>query len=588
MPEFTKAASGETFDARLDTIIAGLTRGEYVDDTLISNTVFNLRFLLNWLIKPLSCLIKTDPVASFRATKVAESYEKYCRANEDYLKENNGARIQKAVSFIDLLAGKVRDENKPALATAIASISSIVQPADVPTPNVDPEPAETSVHDEAAKPTDPIAAQMELVVLTPTTPVTLVSPAVVATAEKAETKATELIHTEADTPETASVAASNLPPTCPAALSLKAGTTSLAVQQSTANFAYDLHAQIVKGAKGSDCFSPVGLVDMLGLVMKGSDNEASIATRKRLSLDRIELQVLEQDLKLRRNDLGAQQVTVATAYIVKDGVKKTEQAVEMTEHVKKYGAVTIQPTKDDSARKHVNKWVSSLATVEKDLLSGAYTHATDTRIACAIMNVVSLKPSIQQVPTEKLERAFTFANNKKIDIDFFGFVDIKVLEIDKFKMFILPYKTTDEQSPLFKAIFLPNDKETDLTQLRAALEPRFLKKCLAEYRQSNENATVYMPKMNVAHQQFTLLEHVKSAELPVGKLAGEEVTSLMQFVRFREEVAEVTPATMAQPKPLFVDHPFCYFVMSGDDVVLEGRVTDSKALELNAKASRWG
>ena len=548
MRMFTQAVSREVFVQRLDAIKEGIERGQYVDDTLTLHTkigaCFWMRRILSVITYPISSLIGgNDFFASFRANKVATSIVAYAQANKDIIDQD--LVNTKVVTLITFLEGKVkRQEQKQAVLDASRALDTLFAPPDVP-----PTPV---VVDENKAP-EPLPAVVNAAV--PDT-----AAAVADVANKALVDATPP-QQEAVAPAPAAL---KVPPSTSIAMqTLLSGE----VRNSTVNFAYNVHKQLAKEA-GSFSLSSIGLMDLMGVVLTASDAKAGAPLLQRLGLTGHNN--VASEFATLRNAALQSQVTIASAYLSKAAIKD-----EPKDQITGYGIAVHESDSAGSVRNKTNEWVNQLTGHKGEVLDAAYAGKGDKRINNALMSVVSFAPELKDAPIAPLERrAFTCSDKTAFQTAFFGF-QMKVVEKDDFKMVVVPYKTGEGQPSFEKVIFMPNEG-ANLKTFAEKLSPDFLRNRLTEYRANTSDAVaVYIPRTELVSAEKALTLPVPQAT----KLLGSDVTSWMQVTQLSETITDA-PAQSAQVgSGLFIDRTFFYYVLSGDEVLLQGRVDDATALQ---------
>lgn len=577
--DFTIAPSKDAFISRLTAINDSLNRGEYLDETLTSYTKYTACFWMRFIVSPILLLFKSDAFAPFRANTVATSLFRYCNANKEFLTDD--LLKTKVFTIFDRL-------NRKEKATVIAqkdAVANLVKPAQAepqPVPATVAAPAPTSAPVENKdKPQEPQASA----------PVAANAPANPDTAEKTAVVANQNL--PAATP---SVVASPQPvPVAAVQVQAKVsqGEIDFAKRQlaaTSAFLAYEMHRFIGK-TKGitSFCFSPVGLMDSIAVIANGTSSDERTRLLKRLNLAQIKMDLIESQLKDYRSDLEKADIILRSNFVAGKGLKDKDFAARL----KNIGVFVAEPIlkhtegarsylkEETSARRILNEEMKKATGIE-DLvvLDDSYTKQKHLMT----VDLLSLFPTVALAPREKIEqRLFNFSAQNAVKTDFYGFYDVKVLEKETFKMVSIPYTTEAGQPVLEKVIIMPN-KDADLSALSKKLTADFIKKCQEELKKDGvEKTTVYLPKTEISYQQDDLLNHFNDMKVDLSTIAGERLGSVRQRIEFVEEMPEVVPPAAneaAAKNPLFIDRTFYYFVKRGDDVLLQGRIDDRSALEI--------
>jgi len=568
--DFTVAASRDQFVSRLDAMNQGLNKGEYLDETLTPYTSTTACFWMRKVLTPFYGIAKSDAFAPFRAINVASSLFRYCQANKQFLTEE--LVTTKVVTILDHLN---RKNAKPAVDAQKTAIKDILKPAQ-------PEPQPANPAPAPAVPAAPVENKEKPAEKPAEKPKDAPAPVNAATATKVDVVANPASPAAAAAATPAANPAQGLPAASPALVSLTQGEIDLAKRQLTAttnHFAYDVHSSISKAQKrGSFCFSPIALMNTAAMLLKGATDAERSALVKRLSFGHIKFDAVDNQLKAIRDALDDQEIVLRSAYV--SGYELKDTTKEFVAKLEGFGAIVAQPTSKPttSARRNLNKAMSDETGI-KDfvVLDDSYTKTKHN----LVLDVLSFSPTIAQAPKEKIEkRLFTFQNEKAVKVDFFGYYDVKVLEEGNFKMVVMPYAQAEGQPVLEKVLFIPN-KDANLNEFSKKLNANFVKECQAKLSKDGvQKTTVYLPALEISYDRDDLLQRLNEM-VSLTLLAGEKLGSCRQHIEFNEEIPDVVPPAAQEgpaKTPLYIDRTFYYFVKSGDDILVQGRVDDDTSL----------
>ncbi len=519
---FTQAASREAFVARLDAIKTGIEHGQYADNTLGLHTKFGALFCLRRII---TFFTGKDLFAPFRANNVANAVVEYTKANKKLLDQ---ATIDTTVKgLLDTLSNKVRRiEQKTAIIDSKAKLDVLLTQADPQSSEVD---GETDEEEQPKAPSNKRSASAKPVV----DAAALVASTIAAPKEPASTGIELSKH------------------------------LSEQVQKASHTMAYSLTRDLAK-EPGSYSVSPIGVMHMLACVVAMCDEASDADLKKRFALTDEAIDEFAGATSAAKEA----NASVSVAYASKEQVVDDEDRKYLTNRF----VQVIHPKDDVSTRRLVNAWQQAAGRTT-EMLDKTYSKGWNDRLASAFISFVKLTPEIGVAPDSEIaDNHFTLLDGAKAQVHFWGYSKLKAVEVDDFTMCVVPY-TSQEGKPLQKVVLMPNEG-ADQNAFRKKLTVDYLKKSLEAHKTQDGIAkTVYLPRMSVEHDEIAL-----PITLPKDAISlGHKVSSLMQSVILQEKVLPLGQHVDAPNQHLF-NRPFFYFVMDGDNVLIEGRVDDVAAL----------
>lgn len=540
---FTQAASREAFVDRLNAIKSGIEQGKYCDNTLGMHTKFGAMFCLRRII---TFLTGRDLFVQFRANAVAQAIVEYTKVNKKLLDQ---ATVDTTVyGLLDTLSGKVRRVEQKALIVDIkGQLSTLFT-------RLDPQSSEVEGDGE----TDEEVASSR----------SSRSRSASQTASTGEVAAAANIVAEAV----------QAPPALPAALVTPTSTSvkleehlSQEVRKASQNLAYGINLELAK-TPGSYSFSPVGVMDMLAIALATSGKEITQDFLVKYGLSNAALP-LEQFASLRKIAPNAN-VVLDAAYATKEfAVSDQDKAKLEAAQVKVHESLN-----NVSARQKVNVWMKAATGRTDEMLDSSYSKQWNPKLTSSLLSVLKVTPEVKMAHNAALVGShFSCADKTIAQVPFYGYENLKAVEMDDFKMVVVTYKSNEGEPTLQKVIMMPNEG-ADLKAFTKKLDKPYLDRCLANYATQDgiANASVYLPRLDFVSDQTEL-----AVRPPKGPQAlGQKVSAWIQSTVLQEKMQPLEASASSKPAFCKFDRPFFYFVMNGDDVLIQGRVDDAKAIGL--------
>jgi len=373
------------------------------------------------------------------------------------------------------------------------------------------------------------------------------------------------------------------------------------VQNAVAQFAHQLHMRLANlTPNASICFSPVSIIPVLGMILKGMPEE-----RKQIFLANMGLGALPEpivhigmmeildDIASASGDLCSIRYANALAAPVEALIHADYKRGVARDYKGEIFPISLEA---EEACKAINDWISEKTNGHiKDLLKPDDLKAAenDPRKAFALLNAIYFEGKWEKKFREAVNEPFHFAHG--------GDVQVKMMSLgktlacytgDTFRMLEIPYKSPQGHK-LAHLVFLPNPGQ-NLTDLEARLTPALIAQC----RQTavKEYYDVKMPKIDVNVKVDHLLDTLHEMGIPLKgalPLLGEdaEIKKIIHQAKVKvdEEGTVAAAATAAigmcmacapppPPKTFYIDRDYAYYIVDNNTILFQGNVKDPQAL----------
>jgi serpin B len=354
-------------------------------------------------------------------------------------------------------------------------------------------------------------------------------------------------------------------------------------------FAFDVYAALTrKSGEKSFSFSPLSLMPVLGMLIKGMEEEAD----QRRMLERIGLQMGPERFHLvlaaLMEDIVGQedtelQIKSANALVCNSSWELKSDFVDILESV--YGAELFQSV-DGSLLETVNTWVKD----KTDSFIPSVLEEVDDD-ALVLINALAFDACWQYPfdPESSKVGSFTCADGQEADCTFMNKTAwMEYSGVEGLSCVRLPYKSQKARDCAF-LLFLPEQTQ-GLAEVEKLMSAEFIECCVS--RLKGRNVQLSLPRLSLEHSEEGLKEVLSKLGLPLtaslgGMCPAASLDKLLQKVKVSvDEVGTHAAAAslsliakgMDSTPLVRADHPFAYTILVDGFPVFMGAVRDKGAL----------
>lgn len=376
------------------------------------------------------------------------------------------------------------------------------------------------------------------------------------------------------------------------------------MQKAVNELSHQLHLKLAKDAPDKSlCFSPMSLMPILGMILKGMPEEKKALFLERMGVQDCAEEAVHLAIKEILGEVSSGKgkgyaLYYANALTAQEGFPIYSDYIN--EIRSDYEAAAFPIAADaEGAKNAINRWVfertngqiSNLVT-RQDL-----EFAGKENSIFAILNALYFEAGWKTAFKKAVDGIFTFAKEGSLPVKMMSLKKARLAcyEGDTFRMLEIPYKSSEDER-LAHLVFLPNPGQ-DLIELENRLTPSFIRECRKNSRYKDYN--VKMPKICIDKRVDHLLEALVEMGLPLkeelsdvglrarlfkiihqAKVAVDEVGTVASAATAALGVVEMYSPGYEPPPPkeFYIDRDYAYFIVNRDAVIFQGNVKDSKAV----------